>query len=505
MRRFTLVTALLGALLPAGHAAAAPTITHGSIASFDGTTIAYTLMHPNAGGDVPVVLMTHGWGQRRDRAVSGHAATLIGEGYAVLTWDQRGFGDSGGVAQVDSPDYEVKDVMRLIDLMATTDGIQLDAPGDPRVGMYGSSYAGAIQLMTASFDQRVDAIAPQIAWNDLPQALRPGAVLKLAWDTALYGSGLATATAEGLDAPQGPETGAYADEIHQSFVEATVDNDWSAETLAWYDAHSTKHYIDAVRAPTLFLQGLNDTIFPVNHAIASNEVISGNGVPTKMVLFCGQLVSTFASHGMRAAPSSCPDGSQGSFVKSELTNWFAKYLRGDAVDTGSPLEFQTQDGFFSSFSGLPTDTVATDGTHAGTIVSAGTGLSHAASTPAINSVQAPFILAPGTIALGIPRAHVRVTATSGDEANLFFRLLAVDPVTGASTVIDDQVAARKVTSLSSGPQEFDVDLNGVAWMVEGQLRLEVSGSSADHTAQRTPSVVEVELSGSLPVDNRFVG
>ena len=100
---------------------------------------------------------TAGPGDPRRPAAS---RALLDAGYNVLTWDPRGFGRSGGEAEVDSPAYEARDVSTLIDWVATRPGVQLDAPGDPRMGMVGGSYGGGIQLVTAATDCRVDAIVP---------------------------------------------------------------------------------------------------------------------------------------------------------------------------------------------------------------------------------------------------------------------------------------------------------------------------------------------------------
>lgn len=164
--------------------AAAPFVENGVFRSFDGTAIAYTFFAPPGAGPqsrVPVVLMTHGWAGSRTRTPTGAVKDLLDRGYAVLTWDQRGFGESGGEANIDAQDYEVRDVRGLIDLMARRPEVLLDHPGDPRMGMIGASYAGGIQLMVAAVDRRVDAIVPEIAWHSLTQSLKPNGVLKLGW------------------------------------------------------------------------------------------------------------------------------------------------------------------------------------------------------------------------------------------------------------------------------------------------------------------------------------
>src|SRR5204862_26245 len=81
------------------------------------------LFEPNsasAAHPVPVILRTHGWGGSGEQAISlsGTATKLLANGYAVITWDSRGFGQSGGEANVDDPNIEGRDASKLIDLLA---------------------------------------------------------------------------------------------------------------------------------------------------------------------------------------------------------------------------------------------------------------------------------------------------------------------------------------------------------------------------------------------------
>src|SRR5437764_15301744 len=79
--------------------------------SFDGTPIVYTLFAPDAASPaspVPAVMMTHGWGATRQTSPTGLVKQLLDDGYAVLTWDSRGFGQSGGTVEVDDPNWEAR-------------------------------------------------------------------------------------------------------------------------------------------------------------------------------------------------------------------------------------------------------------------------------------------------------------------------------------------------------------------------------------------------------------
>ena len=77
----------------------------------------------------------------------------------------------------------------LIDWLAGRPEVQLDAKGDPRVGVTGASYGGAVSLLAAGYDDRVDAIAPVITYWNLADALFPDGVFKKLWAGIFVTSG----------------------------------------------------------------------------------------------------------------------------------------------------------------------------------------------------------------------------------------------------------------------------------------------------------------------------
>src|SRR4051794_28462818 len=94
------------------------TYTRGCMVSFDGTAIVYNLFEPlnPKPGSLYTILEGPGWGGAGSKSPDGN---LIKAGYAELTWDPRGFGESGGVAEVDAPSAEGRDVSALIDKVLT--------------------------------------------------------------------------------------------------------------------------------------------------------------------------------------------------------------------------------------------------------------------------------------------------------------------------------------------------------------------------------------------------
>src|SRR5204863_9753767 len=124
------------------------------VPSFDGAPISASFFPAQGlapGQTAPTILETHGWGATRDKDENSATLAPVGQvglgplrraGFNVLTWDSRGFGESGGTVEVDSKDFEGRDVSALLDWLATQPEQQLDAAGDPRAGMTGAADAG---------------------------------------------------------------------------------------------------------------------------------------------------------------------------------------------------------------------------------------------------------------------------------------------------------------------------------------------------------------------------
>lgn len=167
-------------------------------------------------GPIPAVLIAHGFGGNKDKAAR-QAELLAEQGYAVLTWSARGFGESKGKIALNDPDREVADVSRLIDWLTERPEVRLDDDGDPRVGLTGSSYGGAVTLLAAGYDDRIDAIAPQNTYNDLGDAFFPestgagaaNGVFKQMWTSLMFtGGGFGDFSEMAEPGAQAPDEGA---------------------------------------------------------------------------------------------------------------------------------------------------------------------------------------------------------------------------------------------------------------------------------------------------------
>ena len=309
------------------------------VTSFDGTQIRahWFPVHPGSTQRSPTILMGPGWSLSGDTDTQGSG--VLGEipikdlwaaGYNVLTWDPRGFGQSGGEAEVDSPDYEARDVSSLIDWVATQSGVQLDAPGDPRIGMVGGSYGGGIQLVTAATDCRIDAIVPTIAWHSLVTSLDKADTFKSGWANILSNLSSSDHVAPEVTAAQttGNLTGTITPAQRQ-----------------WFAARGPGNLVSHIHIPTLIVQGTVDTLFTLQEGVENYEILRKNGVPTAMIWFCG-------GHGVCLTPP----GNQQLPVTATI-DWLNRYVKRDtSVGTGPRFQFVDQKGNSYSAGSYPVPT-----------------------------------------------------------------------------------------------------------------------------------------------------
>ena len=253
------------------------TVTNGCISSVPdaGSTtpqkICYTLFKP-AGADarhkVPMVLHSHGWGGSRETsATSGVVKPFLDAKYGVLSFDQRGFGEDGGKARIENPDYEGKDVEKLVDLVSHLSWVIQDGPGDPRLGSIGGSYGGGYQFVgafreiTDRHKQVFDALAPEITWWSLKQSLAPEGVAKTEWDTALTAVGVQALPQEIVEGfTESAATGTWSD----GSIPGTIDLDsFFAKNGPQWQVSQGRH----IDVPVLFRQGITDELFPLEQGL----------------------------------------------------------------------------------------------------------------------------------------------------------------------------------------------------------------------------------------------
>jgi ABC-2 type transport system ATP-binding protein len=254
-------------------------VTHACLASVPdpGTTekvkICYSIFRPGTASRVrraPLIMHSHGWGGSRakDPAAFGR---FLRAGYGVLSFDQRGFGASGGHAYVENPTVEGHDVRRLVRLVSRLRWVKQDAKGDPRMGAIGGSYGGGYQFLAAFEELRtkgkpvLDALAPEITWYDLNQSLAPERVVRTEWAAVLAAASL--------------PSDALPPNVYAALVEGAATGFWPDGSVPgtqnispFFAKNGPRWHVSRGRKldiPVLLGQGTTDSLFPLQQGLAN--------------------------------------------------------------------------------------------------------------------------------------------------------------------------------------------------------------------------------------------
>ena len=497
----------------------------------------------------PAVVLAHGFGGSK-QSLDADAQDLAGRGYVVLTYSARGFGRSTGQIGLNDPRYEIADLATLLDLLAERDEVQQDGDGDPRVGVAGGSYGGALALLGAGYDDRIDAIAPQITWNSLTAALFPSqtgaaddagtiaatpqdadaGVYKRLWAGLFFGvgsvptGGLLDSFLGGGSGSGGPDDaqpdpsslapalveqsllcGRFRADICAAYQVAAATGTLTPEIAAVLDRSSPATVLDRIEAPTLLIQGTQDSLFGLGQADANARGIAAAGTPVKVLWFAG-------GHDAQASERVTEN------LRDQVAGWFDFHLRGEGADPGTGFEFPAPTGLSGGGGSVQGGTqtvladrypglggaddarrtaIAIDGPSQPVVTPAGGTPAAITSVPGLGSLGAALggatVEIPGQFAafdsadltapvevVGAPTVDLTVSSPSG-TATLFAKLYDVGPG-GSMTLPSSLVAPLALTGLSTDPTdptEIAVTLPGIVHRFETGHRMRVVVSSTD--------------------------
>lgn len=512
-------------------ATGAPIAFTTTVTSFDGTPISvnwFPALGLTKGGTAPTILngpslATAGYIEpSQETTVFGLVPGLaqLRAGYNVVTWDPRGEFASGGVLQLDSPDYEAKDVSAIITWVAGQPDTKFDpntpvVPGEvstpdgklnnPLIGMVGGSYGGGIQLTSAGIDQRIDAIAPGIAWNNLYDTLYPNHGFKTSFASLLLLSLVVSGSRINPNIYTGIATGALLGILlpgQKDFLEGA----------------SPSNVVEDIDIPTLLLQGTVDVLFPLQQAVTNAENIPGG--PVKMVWYCG-------GHGQCLDPVDADE--QTAFLAKETLAWMDTYVMykgttppaSDAIPNFQWVD-QKGDLYWSDF--LPTAKSALYEDSKPIIVSSvggilpivpvlgGSGPSSKATFPVSLATASKAIVAvdvpvpnpassdpeASTYVVGAPTVTLHYSGI-GTSRNVYAQL--VDKQTGR--VVGNILTPIPVT-LDGQSREITVPMEDVAYTMDSgaTLELQIVGTATpfeDFTSYGVIDISQVDL--TLPTAN----
>ncbi|MEU6878645.1 alpha/beta fold hydrolase [Streptomyces sp. NPDC046712] len=542
--RWAAVTAALAVLAGAGTLTAVasdePPPVHRAdrVLDMPGARIDTSYYTSGSDGRRPAVLLGHGFGGSKDD-VRAQAERLARDGYAVLTWSARGFGSSTGQIGLNDPDHEVKDVQRLIDWLAQRPEVLLDKDGDPRVGLTGASYGGAVSLLAAGYDTRVDAIAPQITYWNLADALFPNGVFKKLWAGIFFSAGnQATGSQATGSRPTGnPPTGAqpgkadgcgrFTAELCALYQRVAVSGQPDAAARTLLEARSPSAVGDRIKVPALIVQGQTDSLFPLGHADAMAKAIAANGAPVAVDWIAGG-----HDGGNRETER----------VEARISGWFDRHLKQETgADTGPAFRVSRAGGVDSTdgqaqlrgassdrYPGLSGDagdalSLPLDGGGPQTFANpagagppaisavpgVGGGLSQLSSLGVGLSLDFPgqyarFEAKPQAEAVritGSPTVRVKVTSDSQDgSAVLFAKVYDVGP-DGRRQVLPAQLVAPVRVDDARKGRSVELTLPVIDHEVEAghRLRLVLSATDLGYASPAAPAAYTVAVESPLTV------
>ncbi|MFE9049535.1 alpha/beta fold hydrolase [Streptomyces rubiginosohelvolus] len=477
------------------------------ILRMDGVPIDTSYFHAKGSGKRPAVLIGHGFGGSKND-VRAQAEKLAADGYAVLTWSARGFGKSGGKISLNDPDHEVKDVSLLIDWLAERPEVELDGKGDPRVGLTGASYGGAVSLLAAGHDERVDAIAPVITYWNLADALFPDGVFKKLW------AGIFITTGGGCER--------FEKQLCEMYERVAVSGKPDAEAVKLLTERSPSAVADRIKVPSLLLQGQSDSLFPLGQADAMQKAISANGAPVSVDWISG-------GH----------DGgdSETGRVEGRVGDWFDRYLKEDTGTATGPAFRVTRTGGVDSTDGAALLRGASGDTYPGlrsggrdialgggtktfrnpagaappaisAVPGVGGGLAQLSSLGVGLSLDFPgqfgrFESKPLDTSVrvtGTPTVTVNVKADGDRDAVLFGKVYDVSP-DGRQQVLPHQlVAPYRITPDQQGkPIELALPAVDHEFDAGHRMRLVFSATDLGYASPAEPATYNVTLDGPLTV------
>ena len=485
----------------------------------------------------PAVVLAHGFGG--DKAGSADQAIKMAQaGFVVLTYSARGFGDSTGLISMNSPDFEVADASRLIDYLGQRSEVTQDGDNDPRVGFAGGSYGGALALLIAGYDERVDALASDITWNDLESSLFGQSiqgstqlgVYKNLWTGFFFSVGLRNTDGKVT------RCGRFSPQWCNAYTQSATTAQVTEANRALMRESSPISITDKITAPSLISGGQADSLFPLAQTNANAQQIMTASPQTPVSVLW---------HGMGH------DGgtNERDRLETSIVNWFEKYLKEvpESPTVTEPFEVTLTSGEISIQNNQPKPTVIAGanypglfGTEQQSIPVLGPPqqiLSPAGASPAaISSIpgfggslagnlgsllsnsfpgQSAFFqskpLDTATEIIGSSQVEIAFTSEETVKDAVFFLSLQVVGANGRASLPQGLVAPVRFDSLGTTPQVVTVDLPAIALTANSgdSLRLVVSTTDLAYrmplderlyTVAMTQGVIAVPLvTGLTPV------
>lgn len=233
----------------------------------------------SASGRLPTIVQGPGWlGLSDAKLYVRYHEALTDAGFAVLVFDYRGFGNSGGDRSLLSPRNQLEDLLDAVSYLTARDDVDAD-----RIGCFGTGgTGGGNAVLLAAADPRVRAVVSQVPvadgrdWLHRMRSEDDWLSFLAALDEdrrqrALTGKGRLVNPREEIMVPTA--------ERRTTTVKADVDGRVpTSVSLAAADEILAYNPLDAARGlltPLLVIGVENDAVTPTDHAVRLYEAAAG--------------------------------------------------------------------------------------------------------------------------------------------------------------------------------------------------------------------------------------
>ena len=414
-----------------------------SIGMDDGVSIGATLYVPDGAAPAsgwPALVFLHGLSgnrQQMNALVEGYGVT--GQGFAVLTFDARGHGDSGGLVGIDGP-REVADTRAVRDWLAARPEVS-----DTKIGAWGISYGGGAIFNSLVAGVPWSAVFTVETWTDLYSALMPQGLVK---------SGLVAGLA-GSIAPEKRDPSLVA-------VQAAAFAGNAAAVKPWADARSSLSKLGSVTTPVYMAQGRRDFLFGIDQGARAFQRLKG-----PKTLYVGL-------HGH--APSTFPAADTG-YLMNQAVRWFGCFVASAGCSGVSSVVAISSEkpGGPVTVRGTPPPVSPTFVSFPGVTTFARTGKAARTSAPLRQAIEV----------YGTPTVQTSIAASGG-----WSRLVAV--LSARTPAGKEIIVSAGGVPTKPGAQRVTIQLSSQATLIPKGSRLTLTLASSS-TAQSSSNVLYLDL------------
>jgi uncharacterized protein len=291
----------------------------------EGATLRGWFYRPDdAGGDVPCVVMSHGFSAIKEMHLDEYAEVFCDAGLACVVFDNRGLGASD--AAPGKPRLELDPWEQIRDYQHAITYAQLRPEVDAdHIGVWGSSYSAAHSYVVAAIDRRVKAVCGQVPLVSGRRAFEMLVRIDfweqtwelLAADRQARARGEAPAMLPVVDADPTAQSALPTPDSYEFFSEyegSSWKNEVTLRSLELFQGYEPGEYLKRISpTPLLMVVAPNDRLVAGELACEAYESAAH---PKKLVLVPGGHFDAYVGRGFEISSAAARDW----FVEHLLTS-----------------------------------------------------------------------------------------------------------------------------------------------------------------------------------------